>query len=872
MTDAITSLINNAAVAKSDVERTDLLSSAFELLFFQDTQLLAEFYPNLIHKLRPVFLKQTVPLLCQAPTRVPRFQTVQNESIKHTLKTSLISILKLKNQLVAPFITELVEALTVVDAKEAAEDAARWYKGEPEKKKRQHEQTSESTNKKQKQPSQQTPPMDEFRQNNNNNNMPAMMDYNGQQQQPNVQPTRTISYRPGLHLDVETQNMIISTIATLSPDFVADLVMENMGVAPLFYLLQTIPNNPNTENIFRFEQPELEEELVLPADDTPAGLDEAMPLVKFEMNQPTEMTPSSTPKPVFNMASLELSAPATIVSHSLVRVRVSELGAIRAGKGLLWSSLFARLLSYSPTTDRDTLIHTTIDFILEAFPARRELALQWLQNELQNELQRANGDLENGPYSSLLLQVVRRVSKHFVEDDARAISLFILEVPLVTGGLLAHIRECCTRDDTANVSLGLNTLRDLTLLRPNVREPCLNTLLEFSVHERPSVRATSISILAEQLFSKPSLESRIQQYATTQLLSLLESHKAVIVVKKENGTEDSLETPPPVDSELSVVNKSNEVSIIEQKIQIFFALCAKRPALLSELLEFYSRTPSDIVKSELVSRIGPVARAIGMQNDALLQTVRMCPVGAESLMFEMLNSVVGSDRPTADFVAAVKTLLLTSDTPRFYLPIIAGLTKEDIVALLPTIVVQPKEEMAKFITALAQPNASISPSELLVHLHLTAAPSPKHIADSIDSCLEHVGVFRQETLAVAIVQLQGEATLPSTLVRTMILALKRFPMLKQFIIEQLRALVSKQIWNDANLWKGFLMCASSAEPDSFPVVLDLPASQFENAMASSNGLKDRLKIFLSKKNQQTLSQFPKNNLKFLGITTNKKTT
>mgnify|MGYP001042128748 CR=1 FL=1 len=68
-------------------------------------------------------------------------------------------------------------------------------------------------------------------------------------------------------------------------------------------------------------------------------------------------------------------------------------------------------------------------------------------------------------------------------------------------------------------------------------------------------------------------------------------------------------------------------------------------------------------------------------------------------------------------------------------------------------------------------------------------------------------------------------------------AISAFPKMMGFIMGILSRLITKQIWNDKRLWKGFMKCLKMTQPHSCPVVLQLPPQQIEDVLKKMPGLK-----------------------------------
>ncbi|KAF2072163.1 hypothetical protein CYY_006522 [Polysphondylium violaceum] len=444
------------------------------------------------------------------------------------------------------------------------------------------------------------------------------------------------------------------------------------------------------------------------------------------------------------------------------------------------------------------------------------------------------------------------------------------------------------KDRSEWITLGLSTLRDLVFWRPTVRSKCLTYLLDFAVHLDDDLRMPSIRLVTNQLYCKSALAETIQLFAKSQILdltafnqdSILSQEDAPVAKPKEidASAQDQLESPKdqemmgqeqPVDIDeenqdiLNQLKKESKIiKYIERKLFLFYSLCTKNHSLITYLLEVYPKCEK--IVQEVFSRlIGNVTKSIGQTSESLLMAISICPSGAEPLLIEILGSLVEVQKPTAELVSAVKRLMHTSNNQLFLLPILHGLTKDEIISKLPVFIsLSSSEDTKKFIAKMASPGSPISPSELMVQLHLIPDQSKK-VLEAIDYCFELKAIFKQEYMAVTIQQLLVQTPLPLLLMRTVLKTLSVYPRLKSFIVEVMSQLVAKQVWNYEKPWLGFLLCAKNAKPESLEVILQLPTPQFEMAIKKDPELADFLIRYLKPKPPSARTIYGRN-IKLLG--------
>jgi len=207
------------------------------------------------------------------------------------------------------------------------------------------------------------------------------------------------------------------------------------------------------------------------------------------------------------------------------------------------------------------------------------------------------------------------------------------------------------------------------------------------------------------------------------------------------------------------------------------------------------------------------------------------------------------------------------------IPILQGLSKTEVISALPSLLALKDIIVTQVIDrilgtrpgALANIGASaLSPSELLVVLHAPNIPA-KDAMKALNKCFERKRVYTSEVLAVALQQLVDQTPLPMLFMRTAMLALNTAPKLKGFIVGLLTRLLSKKIWKDARIWKGFVKCCGRTTPQSLDIVLQLPLTERASAFVIEPALRDRLVVHLKKMTLQQRSTVQANVFEQLGV-------
>jgi len=206
------------------------------------------------------------------------------------------------------------------------------------------------------------------------------------------------------------------------------------------------------------------------------------------------------------------------------------------------------------------------------------------------------------------------------------------------------------------------------------------------------------------------------------------------------------------------------------------------------------------------------------------------------------------ERPPAELVWKVREMYeeRVSDV-RFLIPVLNGLTKPEVVAALPKLVVlSPAVVKEAFNRLLSPPGATgggpLTPAELLVALHNVdpAKCDTKSVIKAIGLCLQDRAIFAQEVLVLALQQLVEQPSTPLLFMRTVIQAVSLYPRMAAFVMNILQRLIVKQVWKDSRLWDGFVRCCKHTAPQSYAVVLQLPPSQLLEFLAAAPDMREPL--------------------------------
>ncbi|KJE91571.1 hypothetical protein CAOG_002696 [Capsaspora owczarzaki ATCC 30864] len=556
------------------------------------------------------------------------------------------------------------------------------------------------------------------------------------------------------------------------------------------------------------------------------------------------------------------------------RTLAIEASAASGGAASLRSSLLARLLSQpgnlasllqlispsDPTSAEaqevlpleQQLIDAMVEYIVENVRARMELAFGWLCHEYLG----GGGPLAARLRGRLPVPLPRRYTRclmallHALREKLdvrdRLFTRIVIEAPAFTPEVLDLVLEYCT--DSERSMLGLSTLHDLVLYRPPLRKVCLQKLLEFSRSDQLDLRRASIQHLVK-LYASSTFAPVVEAFALESVAGLVKLEpRAVAMATDQDDGADTAQAPREI-SEEDVMTCT----------ALLFALCAKSHSLLLEFAKIYAETSAQ-VKRPVLRQIEPLFKQIGMASPVVLQLLQSIPKGADTLVHRLLHVLADTAPPSRAIVAAVKEKYNTQELDaKFLIPILGGLDKTEILAVLPSLVALPpalsKDALGRLVASrhytetglLVLGSKVISPSDVMLALHLVDPQRDNVTLPAIVQATNFLftfgNIYTQEVLASVLQQLVDMRPIPLLTMRTMLKAYDLCPGLLSFMVTLLLRLVVFKIWEDKHprqLWDGFVLCCERLKPLSFQALVSLPPAQLETALTDKPSLREPL--------------------------------
>lgn len=533
----------------------------------------------------------------------------------------------------------------------------------------------------------------------------------------------------------------------------------------------------------------------------------------------------------------------TFLVQAVNRILNAEKRSIAGGV----SNKRIKILTVLGATFTPSVRESIIKFILIDLRNRFELAFSWLFEEyslLQGFTRHTYIKSEHKPdhaYNKLLNEIIAGIlennDEHF--DKEAYIRKTYMMAPTLPDDAYASLISICEMADLS--SCGMEILRELTLRRPPTQLKHLNVLLKYSVHDVSDLREVAAANLLKIYVARPNLVETIEEFALRWLHFLEKATPPADVLHTDYGR-----------SEAAVIWTESLTKIC---LTPFLTILPQHDDLIEELSQVYVNTTPEI-KQTIRRSIDTAIRTMGAENIRILKLIEDGTKGAETLITRIIQILTERTTPNAELVRRVRDLYHTkvSDV-RLLIPIINGLTKQEIIAALPKLLrlnpIVLKEVFKKLLGIGADVDASankmlpLSSADLLVALH-TLDPTKielKFVVQATTICLTEKDIrlcYTQDILAIVLQQLADITPLPTLLMRTILQSLTLYPRLGAFACNILQRLIPKQVWKQKVVWEGFLKCCQKLSPGSLPVLLLLPPVQLQDALNTCPELRQPL--------------------------------
>lgn len=541
------------------------------------------------------------------------------------------------------------------------------------------------------------------------------------------------------------------------------------------------------------------------------------------------------------------------------------------GSGAAKARLVARLAALFPVTDN--AFETVVSTIMQDYEGNEGhetfnllLLMLFLEGDAvgggddgANEGHGAGGSNER--YESALQAIFDGMREALPHTD-KTLAALLMDVPVLPPDMTAAFAESLLQDEDASTnSVGLVICRDVVLTRLRCRQKFLDLIMKACTSSNEGLRKKAIRMCTNQLYAEDVLQSSIETAAAGFLKEAVEraiQQAARVENANSEGNldeKDAAGKPERTDAEdvrqdeETVKLEDNEQEGVKQEdkefenpdrlINLYCALTTKKSSLLQAIFQAYGVSPHDApVRASLLERAQNIADTIGPGDKNILSIIEKPPPGSDDLVMCVLSSF-SVEMPGRPLVTSVLKYFEGHPTElNALVPILPGLRKTDAIKLVPSILQLPEAKLVEAILRLCtivyqEQNAPvITPAELLTLLHMVDDRKLlKSTIVAINVCLGMGTLFTSEVLAASLSQLITRIPLPQLFMRTVIQSVSVAPKLRGFLVDLLGQLVTAQIWTNGTQWKGWIMAAQQTAPESFSVMLRLPPSVLDQALA-----------------------------------------
>lgn len=565
---------------------------------------------------------------------------------------------------------------------------------------------------------------------------------------------------------------------------------------------------------------------------------------RTQSSQPAAPVPTSSAPAVQSARKGIIQFKLSSVTHPVNRVRADMLAQnamrriLAADKAAMIGNVAdvrSKILSSLVSQFGGQLKEEFIAYIFADLRNRSDLAFAWMYQEYANmqgyNVLSAVPDTQSTVgYDTCLTRLLTGLLER-PDHKEGLFSRLILEAPVLTPSAVNILKKYC--QDENRIYLGMTTIKDLIIKRPNLKSDFLDILLNFTSHEKSEVRNSAIRV-TKKLYERNDLRDTIEKYAMHYLKYLLQPSPPSELLSRGK-----------VKVELAGVWSEETIKLC---LYLFLGLLPVDHRLIHDLANIYTAAVADIKRTILRVLETPV-KGMGMDSPELLLLVENCPRGAETLVTRIIHILTDKAVPSPELVDRVRDLYQkrVSDV-RFLIPVLNGLSKKEVVAALPKLIklnpVVVKEVFNRLLGVHSHQNftSPVTPAELLIALHGVdpTKVDVKTIIKACNLCFAEKSIYTQEVLAVVMQQLMDMNPLPTLLMRTVIQSLAMYPKLIGFVMNIMQRLIIKQVWKNRKVWEGFVKCCQRTKPQSFLVLLQLPAVQLRDAFTLCPELREPL--------------------------------
>jgi symplekin len=246
-------------------------------------------------------------------------------------------------------------------------------------------------------------------------------------------------------------------------------------------------------------------------------------------------------------------------------------------------------------------------------------------------------------YESFLLTVAEALRDSFPPSD-KSLSKLLGDSPHLPKSVLMLLESfCCPGSGEVEkdlqhgdrVTQGLSAVWSLILMRPGIRNDCLNIALQSAVHHLEEIRMKAIRLVANKLYSLSFITEQIEEFAKDRLFSVVsdDCDKMDLDLKSPPNKPQHSISGMSMETPSEATSSSTSVTEAQRCLSLYFALCTKKHSLFVHVFSIY-KNASDPVKQAIHLQIPILVRTMGSSSE-LLKIIADPPSGSDNLLIQV---------------------------------------------------------------------------------------------------------------------------------------------------------------------------------------------------------------------------------------------
>ena len=402
-------------------------------------------------------------------------------------------------------------------------------------------------------------------------------------------------------------------------------------------------------------------------------------------------------------------------------------------------------------------------------------------------------------------------------------------------------------------------LRDVAFQRDKMRGPAVDCAVAIASGRLPasqSIEDKALKLVMNVIFPKnPDCAEKVMESSVKELEFAtqysIDNHAKIV---KANEANPKKKDPKKHGPKAALLPQSDEEKIALERVRkpvvLIMALCVRRPELIKSIMEMGCREGAGVLNKAVRTNMPKLTKAAAVKHGAANIATKVSDMATDRET-PLLLSFLDNLAPATDKAAPPQELIdacfdiqkkrMDADgksDPRFIIPVVSGMKREQLVTNLPEFVRgsdenfkaslrRMSEKLGRYILIFRdEPDPSettlrgMSRCEQMVYLHhldfhAVGIPQKRYL-DVIRLCLEDDEVFNDRVVQAALDYMSGKflegESLPLAYMRTIILTCSKHESLHSWICHVLLPrLVEGEVYTDKRQWEGWMRCAKMLE-------------------------------------------------------------